>query len=227
MGMKYLKYPILLFLVLAGMVSSYAQDIIVKTNGAQINAKVIEITDDSIRFKNRSMAGNPIFTLPRSDVKLIEYWNGKKLYLQGSYTNISDQDSTAYITGVESKQYKVFIEGIAFHVERLFTEYRLVLDYSRHPDTNFIISKGKIEFEFESPRENFFEKYFPTGKKTAFSKFTVGEEGGNKHFGKLSNELLKGMAIYYDDSVSQIRLDSIEALELREMFSGRDIRYQP
>ncbi|MEJ2594844.1 MAG: hypothetical protein P8100_06890 [bacterium] len=222
-----LKRHIILLLIFSGIISSYGQDIIVKTNGAQINAKVIEITDDSVRFKNKTLAGNPIFTLPRSDIKVIEYWNGKKLYLRGSYTNISEQDSSSYITGVKSKQYNVFIEGIAFHVERLFTEYRLVMDYSRHPDTNFIISKGKIEFEFEETRENFFIKYFPTGKKTAFSKFTVGEEGENKRFGKLSNELLKGMAIYYDDSVSQIQLDSLKAIELREMFSGRDIRYQP
>ena len=202
------------------------QDIIVKNNGAQINAKVLEITADSVIFKNRNVDGSPVFSLPREEVKLVEYWNGDKEYFQGSYSNISETD-TAVITGVRSDKNEVVVAGISFHVERLFTEYHLILDYSDHPDTNFIINKGKIEFEFRVSRENFFTRYYPTGEKTAFAKFVFSDEGENKRFGRLSNNLLEGLAIYYDDSVSQIRLDSLQSREMREMFAGKDIRYRP
>ena len=225
-----MRYPIryvLTVFLFAGFLELAGQDIIIRTNGAQINAKVIEVTADSVLYKNKNMEGNPVFSIPRSDVKVIEYWSGKKDYLQGSYANISGRDSSSVITGVKSKKSEVLVEGIAFHVERLFTEYHLILDYTHHPDTNFTATKGKIEFDFAEFRNNFFVRYFPTGVKTAFAKFVISEEGENKRYGQLSNKLLNGMVIYYDDSVSMLVLDSISAQEMREMFSGKDIRYEP
>ena len=178
-------------------------------------------------FKNKKLDGNPVFSMPVSEVRLIEYWNGKKDYLEGSYANYSDSDTATEITGVEALDSKVYVAGIAFHIERLFTEYHLIMDYTKHPDSNFKASKGKIEFEFERPKINFFVKYFPTGEKTVFSKFHFDETGENKKYAKLANEPLTTLVIYYDDSVSTILLEPRESERLNEMFSGKDIRYKP
>ena len=222
----FLRYIATLLLILS-LIKLSAQDIIVRTNGAQISAKVVEITVDSVFYKNKSVSGNMLFSLSRNEVKLIEYWNGKKDYLQGSYVNMSEQDSATVITGVKTKEQNVVIAGIQFHIERLFTEYHLMLDYTDHPDTNFIASKGKIEFDFENSKNNFFVKYFPTGEKTTFTKFLFNETGENKRYDKLSNNLLIGMIIFYEDSVSRLLFDEEESLEIKEMFSGKDIKYEP
>ena len=222
----FLRYPVILLFILT-FTSLSAQDIIVRTNGAQISVKVIEITDDSVKYKIKTTPGNPVFSLARSEVKMIEYWNGKRVYQHGDYSNMSEEDPSTVITGAESAVQKVTIEGIEFHIERLFTEYHLMLDYNYYPDSNFIASKGKIEFEFENRKDNFFVKYFPTGEKTSFAKFLFNETGENKKYSKLSNKLLVGIIIYYEDSVSQLVFDEEQAIKIREMFSGKDMQYKP
>ena len=222
----FLRYIATLILIL-NLSNLFAQDIIIKTNGAHVSAKVVRISDDSVFYKNKSVSGNLLFSVARNEVKLIEYWNGKKDYLQGSYVNMSEQDSTTVITGIKSKEQNVVIAGIHFHIERLFTEYHLMLDYTYHPDTNFIASKGKIEFDFENSKNNFFVKYFPTGDKTSFAKFLFNETEENKRYDRLSNNLLVGMNLYYEDSVSHLVFDEEESMEIKEMFSGKDIKYEP
>ena len=219
--------PLLTVFFLLAITVVVGQDIIVRTNGAQLSVKVVEITEDSVYYKNKAASGNLLFSLSRNDVKVIEYWNGKKDYLQGSYSNKSMEDSSTLVTGIKSKEQNVSLYGIQFRLDRLFTEYHLQMNYTYHPDTNFIASKGKIEFVFENSRDNFFVKYFPTGEKTTFVKFQFNETGKNKRFDKLTNDLLLGMIIYYDDSVSELSFDEEQASELKELFSGKDIRYEP
>lgn len=223
---SFLRYPIALLFIL-NLTYLSAQVIIVRTNGARISAKVIEITNDSVRYKIKTMPDNPEFSIAKNEVKFIEYWNGKKDYFQGSYVNISEQDSSTIITGVEIAEQIVIVDGIQFHIERLFTEYHLLIDYTYHPDSNFIASKGKIEFDFENSKDNFFVKYFPTAEKTSFAKFHFNETGENKKYSKLSNKLLIGMIIFYEDSVSQLVFDEEQAIKLKEMFSGKDTKYKP
>ncbi len=223
---SFLRYPVTLLFILT-FTSLSAQDIIIRTNGAQISAKVIEITDDSVKYKIKTMPGNPVFSLARSEVKMIEYWNGKRVYQHGDYSNMSEEGTSTVITGAESTVQKVTIEGIQFHIERLFTEYHLMLDYTLHPDSNFIASKGKIEFDFENSKDNFFVKNYPTGEKTSFAKFLFNETGENKKYSRLCNKLLVGMIIFYEDSVSRIVFDQEQAINIKEMFSGKEMQNKP
>ena len=66
----------MLFLLLTGICSMYAQDIIVLVNGEEIEAKVLEISSREIRYKNYNNLDGPTIVLSREDVSAINYENG-------------------------------------------------------------------------------------------------------------------------------------------------------
>lgn len=53
-----------------------AQDVITKTDGTKLDAKVEEITDTSIRYRKASNPTGPIYNIPISSVASILYQNG-------------------------------------------------------------------------------------------------------------------------------------------------------
>ena len=59
---SFLQYSVTLLFILNWTFMS-AQDIILRTNGAQISANVIEVTEDSVKYKSTDMPGNPLFSL--------------------------------------------------------------------------------------------------------------------------------------------------------------------
>lgn len=217
------KALLLLLLLIISSVSITAQDIIERTNGVQVNADVVRITEDSIYFKNKNMYGNPVMGIPKSEVKLIEYWNGKKDYYAGSYINLSGNDTTSITTSFKAGKQSIRIDYILFKIENLFTETHLILDFSLHPDSAFTIEKGKMEFTFENPRNNFFSKLFPIGKKTVFTKFEFEDGSKNKQYERLANFKIKYLEIYMNDSVNIILLDEEQSAGLQELFSSKEV----
>ena len=57
-----------------------AQDLIVKTDAAKIEAKVIEITPEAVRYKRFSNPDGPTYVLPVAQIHYIQYANGEKEY---------------------------------------------------------------------------------------------------------------------------------------------------
>ena len=64
---------LLLFAALCGALTAAAQDLIVKTDATKIEAKVIEITPEAVRYKRFSNPDGPTYVLP---VKEIHYISG-------------------------------------------------------------------------------------------------------------------------------------------------------
>jgi hypothetical protein len=56
----------------------YAQDVVIFKNGEETEAKVEEVSRDSIRYKKASNPDGPTYSVPVSDVFMIKYANGKK-----------------------------------------------------------------------------------------------------------------------------------------------------
>lgn len=69
---------ILIILACSLSVISNAQDIITKTNGDELKAKVTEITKDEIKYKRFDNPEGPVFILNRNEVFMIKYENGTK-----------------------------------------------------------------------------------------------------------------------------------------------------
>jgi hypothetical protein len=84
-----LSYALLIALLFAGSLSALAQDIIYKTSGEEIKAKVIEINPTRVLFKQPDLFADSLFSLARQDVFMVKYANGAKELLQDQVEEIS------------------------------------------------------------------------------------------------------------------------------------------
>jgi len=67
----------LILFILTGA-GSFAQDVITKKNGEDIQAKVLEVSKDEVRYRKFDNPDGPVFILPVSDLIMIRYENGTK-----------------------------------------------------------------------------------------------------------------------------------------------------
>ena len=69
---------LLLLLTLQYATILTAQDVVLKTNGDEIKAKVMEVGLTEIKYKRTTNLTGPTYTIPISDVFMITYENGDK-----------------------------------------------------------------------------------------------------------------------------------------------------
>ena len=93
-----MKQTLLLFLI--GLTSNliFAQDIIVQQNGDEIKSKILEITSETIKYKEFTFQEGPIRNIKISDVFMVIYENGKReifttTEIQPSKENIKNEVS--------------------------------------------------------------------------------------------------------------------------------------
>lgn len=55
-----------------------AQDIITKTDGTELEALVVEVSTDEVRFRKISNQEGPLYVLPLGEIFMIKYANGEK-----------------------------------------------------------------------------------------------------------------------------------------------------
>lgn len=82
--MKTKRLSSIVSLLIACMVlpaTSFAQDIIMKKNGDEINSKVLEINDSEIKYKKFDNIDGPSYILPKSEVFMIKYADGRKVII--------------------------------------------------------------------------------------------------------------------------------------------------
>jgi len=86
-----------------------AQDIITKTNGDQIKAKVTEVDINEVKYKRFDNVSGPTYTIAKSDVFMIKYENGEKDMFQktSNESDVSDQTSTQDPSSSESVKQKL------------------------------------------------------------------------------------------------------------------------
>ena len=73
---KLLSQFILATLLVCCSLGAYAQDIITLKDGKQIKAKISDITQSEIKYKNFDYQDGPSFTINKSEVASIQYANG-------------------------------------------------------------------------------------------------------------------------------------------------------
>ena len=78
-GEKFMVKRLLILATFALSVASvFAQDVILKKDGSEINAKVLEITEQQVKYKDFDFQDGPTRNLNTSDVFMITYENGKR-----------------------------------------------------------------------------------------------------------------------------------------------------
>ena len=74
------KLLFVLFAVWSGAMTAAAQDLIVKTDASQVEARVLEISPDAVRYKRFSNPDGPTYVLPVAEIRYIRYANGEVEY---------------------------------------------------------------------------------------------------------------------------------------------------
>ena len=59
-------------------ITAIAQDIVIKTNGDKIKAKVLEVTQTEIKYKRFESLSGPTYTVSISEIESIKYKDGTK-----------------------------------------------------------------------------------------------------------------------------------------------------
>ena len=69
------KYLLLYFIIFTTQL--FSQDVIIKKNGDEIKAKVVEIADLSIKYKKWENVEGPIYNITKAEVFKVKYANGE------------------------------------------------------------------------------------------------------------------------------------------------------
>ena len=69
---------IVIFLCLFGFTNLHAQDIIIKKDGSEIEAKVLEVKSSNITYKRFEMLDGPTYEIDKSEIFIIKYSSGQK-----------------------------------------------------------------------------------------------------------------------------------------------------
>lgn len=95
--MKKIIYSIIAIVVSMSMAN--AQDLVTKTNGEDIKAKVLEITTDEVKYRLYDEPDGVVYTVKKSDIVMIRYESGRnEIFNQESMSDtFSDRESLADI----------------------------------------------------------------------------------------------------------------------------------
>jgi hypothetical protein len=67
-----------LFVFLFFSIGTNAQDLIILQNGSDVQAKVLEVTSDEVKYKLTANLDGPVYVLPKSKIFMIKYESGVK-----------------------------------------------------------------------------------------------------------------------------------------------------
>lgn len=100
-----------IFILIFGLVSTvvcFAQDLIVKSDGDEIKAKVLSVDEDKVSYKKWSNKSGPTYSLSTDLIFMIKYENGEKDLFSadsdGKKSSVSTNPSTDGVTGYIEKQ---------------------------------------------------------------------------------------------------------------------------
>ena len=85
-----MKKIVTLFILLVVAIIVNAQDVIVKTDGSTILAKVLEVNESDVKYKKYTNKKGPTYTISKSKIMAINYENGDKDDFQQNNSNAED-----------------------------------------------------------------------------------------------------------------------------------------
>lgn len=94
-------------LLLGGAFSLSAQDIITTKDGTDIQARILEVTMDEVKYKRFSYLDGPSFVMPKSQILIIRYENGETSVFSDYNTgsSYSPYASEAVVPGMSYREY--------------------------------------------------------------------------------------------------------------------------
>lgn len=108
---------ILLSLALAAAVAipSFAQDIVILKNGTSVDAKVIEVDDNSVRYKKFNNPDGPTYTAKKETISEIRYKNGsKEIFNQAKATSPDKNPNSVWWTKARETKLGFWMDPLGF-----------------------------------------------------------------------------------------------------------------
>ena len=109
-----------------------AQDLILKRNGDEINAKIEEVGINEIKYKKFDNQDGPLYTIIKSEVFMIKYANGTKEVFTTDAVNANATNNNVVTPPVSQEQSTVIIY-------RKNSPSGWAVTYDVYADTKFII----------------------------------------------------------------------------------------
>lgn len=174
--MKKILFAAIVFLCFSALAK--AQDVITRTDGTDIKAKVTDILPDVVKYKKFNYLDGPVFTIRKSDILIIRYENGTNEVFAGQSSAAASQPQRPQsVQPVALPDARKFSEGVTVisgdpGVLRKSAKGYAAFDYSQtivggKPLAQFLHDNGP-EYERDWPKESdSANQYFPNyyGKK--------------------------------------------------------------
>jgi hypothetical protein len=94
--MKKLTYCFILLIIVSPFLS-LSQDIITKKNGEDIDAKIMEVTQTEVKYKNFKNLEGPLFVISKNDLLMVRYENGTKdIFSDNNSKSFKSSDDMSY-----------------------------------------------------------------------------------------------------------------------------------
>ena len=110
-----LPYAVTAFLMLFFNMISHCQDILIKTNGEQLQVKVIEVTPDMVKYHKHGFTDGPVYSEYKTAIHKITYENGSEdIFNELFKEQFPKHDVTKYKTFMDSRdsnEYKMIMIG--------------------------------------------------------------------------------------------------------------------
>ena len=88
-GKSLLTFVLLVAGFLAAGFPSFAQDVITKKDGTDIQAKVLEVNENEVKYRRYDYLDGPIFTMLKSDILIVRYENGTNDVFNGKGKSVT------------------------------------------------------------------------------------------------------------------------------------------
>lgn len=121
--MQYFRTAVIIAALIILSLATYAQDIIVTTDARKIEAKIIEVSKSTIRYKESDNLEGPTFILGTDEISSVIYSNGKVvLYNQSSQeqttTEVPDAGTSSQPADTASSTHIIYTAS-EFHEDTL------------------------------------------------------------------------------------------------------------
>ena len=160
-----------MFAGMAGIWSASAQDIIVKKNGEELQVKVEEVGEQSVRYRKFSNLGGPIYSISRDEIFIIRYESGDRDVISSLETPASESADTpvlptrvdverAVVMAKEAERKKMTEFGLQAEIGLSFWSFKSYFEdgLSQYGDVAHYTNNPQMRFAVSAFVEHFFKK---------------------------------------------------------------------
>jgi hypothetical protein len=214
--MKKILINLIAFSYLLITQSIYCQDTIILKNDTRINAKIIEIETDNIKYKKANYVDGPTINLSKSEINSIIYFNGDVEEFN-NFSNNKTIENPIPVYNINqviiNKDYKLILNKVG----KLTYELSIIVNKAIL-ENNTIQSNVLFNFIFVDSRKNFNIDAFRYSDNTFSTTFRGYSEGSFKRYERLKEYPLSKIEIPLNNNSIVIDISEDAAIEINKMF---------